>query len=482
MAFTDDFVMTVEEGGAVVGEAAAPDDEDDEMLDVFFGLPASGSIRPIGTHAPGECARPQPRLSFASLKLSRPLLKAVESAGFDEPTRVQELAIPVIMSGGDVCATAITGSGKTAAFMLPVLERLLVRTRRSASTAALVLLPTRELGMQCHAMTSRLAKYTSVQTALVVGGLSLKAQEAELRSRPDIVIGTPGRLIDLVRNSQAVTLESVEVLVLDEADRLLELGFRAELDEIIKMTPRGRQTLLFTATLSPAVEQLIAASLNRPTTVKVNEDMGVAGTLVQEFVRVHSDAPGGTAQPFGGVVLGEHLAQAEREAALLSLCTRSFTEGVLVFTRSRTQAHRLATLMRACELKARAARERARARRPALPPGARGARARARAHGTAFCARSRARAMRAVRAVSAGGRAARRALAAAARRGARALSPRRQPLFNRDRPREPRPRHYGRADGDQFSNARDDPLVHPSRRPHRACGPRRPRHLARERE
>ena len=375
MAFTDDFVMTVEEGGAVVGEAAAPDDEDDEMLDVFFGLPASGSIRPIGTHAPGECARPQPRLSFASLKLSRPLLKAVESAGFDEPTRVQELAIPVIMSGGDVCATAITGSGKTAAFMLPVLERLLVRTRRSASTAALVLLPTRELGMQCHAMTSRLAKYTSVQTALVVGGLSLKAQEAELRSRPDIVIGTPGRLIDLVRNSQAVTLESVEVLVLDEADRLLELGFRAELDEIIKMTPRGRQTLLFTATLSPAVEQLIAASLNRPTTVKVNEDMGVAGTLVQEFVRVHSDAPGGTAQPFGGVVLGEHLAQAEREAALLSLCTRSFTEGVLVFTRSRTQAHRLATLMRACELKARAARERARARRPALPPGARGARA-----------------------------------------------------------------------------------------------------------
>lgn len=344
----DDFVMTVEEDGEESVDAAAPDDDD--MLDVSFAQP--GVTPPaVAPRADARRAGQKPAVTFESLQLSRPLLKAVENAGFDEPTRIQELAIPIILNGGDVCGTAVTGSGKTAAFMLPVLQRLLIRTRRSASTAALVLLPTRELAMQCHAMTARLAKYTSVQTALIVGGLSLKVQEAELRSRPDLVISTPGRLIDLMRNSPSVTLESIEVLVLDEADRLLELGFRAELDEIVKMTPRGRQTLLFTATISPAVEQLIAASLNRPTTVRVNEEMGVAATLLQEFVRVHADGPGG-AQPAMGLGGGLHqMGQIEREATLLSLVSRSFLAGVLIFTRSRNQAHRLATLMRACELK-----------------------------------------------------------------------------------------------------------------------------------
>lgn len=340
----DDFVMTVEEEAAEA-VPADPDDADD-TLRVSFAQPGAPS-RAVGLPEP-HGARRRAAVTFESLKLSRPLLKAVENAGFEEATRIQELAIPVILDGGDVCGTAVTGSGKTAAFMLPVLQRLLIRTRRSASTAALVLLPTRELAMQCQAMTARLARYTSVQTSLVVGGLSLKVQEAELRSRPDLVIGTPGRLIDLVRNSPAVTLESIEVLVLDEADRLLELGFRAEIDEILKMTPRGRQTLLFTATMSPAVEQLIAASLNRPTSVRVNEEMGVASTLLQEFVRVHGESA--AAEPSAGA---RRMGQSEREATLLSLLSRTFLSGVLIFTRSRSQAHKLATLMRACDLKVR---------------------------------------------------------------------------------------------------------------------------------
>ncbi|KAJ1616859.1 P-loop containing nucleoside triphosphate hydrolase protein [Pavlovales sp. CCMP2436] len=358
-----DFIMTLEDRAEAVAEAAASDDEDDDF-GVAFAPNFGGVPRPepllherFGVAKPGAKGvgkggvKPAPaeaQVTFEGLKLARPLLKAVESEGFERPTRIQVLAIPLVLEGGDVCGTAETGSGKTAAFMLPVLQRLLYRNRRSASTAALVLLPTRELAMQCQAMTARLAKYMSVQISLVVGGLSLKAQEAEMRSRPDLVIGTPGRLIDLVRNSAAITLESVEVLVLDEADRLLELGFRSELDEILKMTPRSRQTLLFTATISSAVEQLIAASLNRPAIVKANEEMGVCANLVQEFVRVHavlSAAATPDEQASGA------MARIARESTLLSLCARSFTSGVLVFTRSRAQAHRLATLMRACELK-----------------------------------------------------------------------------------------------------------------------------------
>jgi ATP-dependent RNA helicase DDX27 len=346
MVRDDGFIMTLDDEPDEA-ERAAPDEEDDRVEFAFAGASSIGARQP----ALGKGVKPGSKLSsFDTLNLERPLLKAVENAGFEQPTKIQELAIPLILSGGDVCGTAVTGSGKTAAFMLPVLQRLLHRSRRSATTAALVLLPTRELAMQCHAMTAKLARYTSVQSSLIVGGLSLKLQEAELRSRPDLVISTPGRLIDLVRNSPAVTLESIEVLVLDEADRLLELGFRAELDEIIKMTPRGRQTLLFTATISPAVEELIAASLNRPASVKVNEEMGVATTLLQEFVRVGAEHASTAEQPAGGKVR-----KIERESILLSLCARSFTAETLIFTRSRAQAHRLAALMRACGLKVRAA-------------------------------------------------------------------------------------------------------------------------------
>lgn len=337
----DDFIMTLDDDEGDLADASA--DDEDERLEVSFA-PArpKGAADPV---LPRGVKIGSKQASFEALQLARPLLKAVENAGFEQPTRIQELAIPLILGGGDVCGTAVTGSGKTAAFMLPVLQRLLNRTRRSATTAALVLLPTRELAMQCHSMTARLAKYTSIQIAVIVGGLSLKVQEAELRSRPDVVISTPGRLIDLVRNSPAVTLESIEVLVLDEADRLLELGFRAELDEIVKMTPRGRQTLLFTATISPALEALIAASLNRPMTIKVNEEMGVATTLLQEFVRIAGEHATSTEQA------GGKMGKIEREATLLSLCTRSFTSSTLIFTRSRAQAHRLATLMRVCGLK-----------------------------------------------------------------------------------------------------------------------------------
>lgn len=166
--------------------------------------------------------------SFAALHLSRPLLRAVSGMGFDSPTPIQRRVVPLALAGKDVCASAQTGSGKTAAFLLPLLERLLFRSRRVAATRVLVVAPTRELATQCRAMMGQLAQFTDVRSALVVGGLSLKEQEAELRTRPDVVICTPGRMIDHLRNSSAVDVDDLEALVLDEADRLLELGFQDE--------------------------------------------------------------------------------------------------------------------------------------------------------------------------------------------------------------------------------------------------------------
>ena len=157
--------------------------------------------------------------TFDALKLCKPLLKAVWELGFVSPTPIQTAVMPAALRGVDICASAVTGSGKTAAFLLPALERLVHRQRRIAATRVLVLTPTRELAAQCEEMGRQLAKFTDVRFALIVGGLSLKSQEADLRSRPDVVVATPGRLIDLLRNSPSVSIDELEILILDEADR-----------------------------------------------------------------------------------------------------------------------------------------------------------------------------------------------------------------------------------------------------------------------
>lgn len=149
------------------------------------------------------------------------------------------------------------GSGKTAAFMIPILERLLHRPKSIPAIRVLVIAPTRELGLQIHQVTKSLATYTDISSCLCVGGLQSKSQEHELRMRPDIVIATPGRLIDHLKNTPGFSLESIDVLVMDEADRMLEDGFREELTEIINSCPRTRQTMLFSATMTENVDDLI---------------------------------------------------------------------------------------------------------------------------------------------------------------------------------------------------------------------------------
>ena len=164
---------------------------------------------------------------FTDMNLSRQFLKAIKDLGFKRPTPVQSRAIPVALMGHDVCGSAVTGSGKTAAFTLPILERLLHRPKQVASTRVLILLPTRELAVQCEEMAKKLAKYTDITTCLVVGGLSAKAQEASLRMRPDVVVATPARMIDHIWNSQSFGLEEVNSRAISTAIRAILTPIRA---------------------------------------------------------------------------------------------------------------------------------------------------------------------------------------------------------------------------------------------------------------
>ncbi|ODV96075.1 hypothetical protein PACTADRAFT_49490, partial [Pachysolen tannophilus NRRL Y-2460] len=225
--------------------------------------------------------------SFQTLSLSRPVLKGLAQLGYTRPTPIQSASIPISLLGKDIVAGAVTGSGKTAAYMIPIIERLLYKPTKIPATRVIVLAPTRELAIQVCDVGKKIGQFVNGLTfGLAVGGLNLRQQEQELKSRPDIVIATPGRFIDHIRNSPSFNVDSVEVLVFDEADRMLEEGFQSELTEILSLLPTKRQTSLFSATMNSKIKSLIQLGLNKPVRIMIDPPKQAATGLVQEFVRI----------------------------------------------------------------------------------------------------------------------------------------------------------------------------------------------------
>ena len=220
-------------------------------------------------------------MSFSKLKLSDPILKAVAEAGYTKPTAIQKQAIPIILSGKDLVAAAQTGTGKTASFVLPILERFNVERKiRGKRIRALILAPTRELAIQVEANVAKYSKYLNLSSMVMVGGVDSEPQKERLIDGVDILVATPGRLIDMV-HQRALYFDELEVLVLDEADKMLDMGFIYDIEKIIDRLPSERQSLLFSATLTEEVRYLadtvnenaveISVSPYSATTPKINQ-------------------------------------------------------------------------------------------------------------------------------------------------------------------------------------------------------------------
>src|SRR5918911_140872 len=259
----------------------------------------------------------EPSTTFGELGLSAPLLAAVRDAGYERPTPIQERAIPLVLKGRDVIGLAQTGTGKTAAFTLPIVDRLLGGPRR---TRALILAPTRELAAQVEASFKKYSRHAALDVVAVFGGVPLEPQEKKLRRGVDVVIATPGRLLDHLER-QNVVFDDLEVLVLDEADRMLDMGFAPQINRIVAQVPRYRQTLLFSATMPPEVEALARKYLRRPTVVQVGRRSQAVSTVT------HAVYP---------------VARERKSALLVELLLRDESlDTVLVFTRTKGGADRV---------------------------------------------------------------------------------------------------------------------------------------------
>ena len=234
-----------------------------------------------------------PLANFADFHLDPKILKAVAEQGYTQATPIQAKAIPIVLEGRDVMGAAQTGTGKTAAFTLPIIQKLLPNANASTSPArhpirALILTPTRELSDQVADNASLYAKHTDLRTAVVFGGVDIKPQAMTLRAGVEILIATPGRLLDHL-GSKTADLSQVQILVLDEADRMLDMGFLPDLQRIINLIPAHRQTLLFSATFSSEIKKLAQTYLRNPVTIEVARQNAAADTVNQVIHFVKSE-------------------------------------------------------------------------------------------------------------------------------------------------------------------------------------------------
>jgi ATP-dependent RNA helicase RhlE len=260
-------------------------------------------------------------MSFISLGLSEPLLKAVAKKGYEQPSPIQEKAIPVILERKDVLASAQTGTGKTAGFALPMLQLLAQgQSLRNRPVRALILTPTRELAAQVYAEIKEYSIFLDIKTAVIFGGVNQRPQVATLRSGVDVLVATPGRLLDL-HNQRVFNLDKVEFFVLDEADRMLDMGFLRDIKKVLSIIPAKRQNLLFSATFSREIKQLANTFLHNPVLVEATPENTTVEKIEQSVYRVD-------------------------KSAKTSLVTKLISEGnwqqVLIFTRTKHGANRLA--------------------------------------------------------------------------------------------------------------------------------------------
>ncbi len=259
-------------------------------------------------------------MPFSALNLSPKILQAVAEAGYTEPTPIQVAAIPLVLAGDDVIGIAQTGTGKTAAFVLPILTKLAAKERQRRGPRALVVAPTRELVVQIEENVRAYAKHLPLRMATVYGGVSERPQIEALRAGLDLVVATPGRLIDLM-DQRAADLSGIEFLVLDEADRMLDMGFLPPIRKIVRALPAQRQTLMFSATLSREIEALTHEFQRSPKIVEIGRRANPAETVTQFAYEVRT-----------------HL----KPALLLHLLSDAKFDTVLVFTRTKHGADRIA--------------------------------------------------------------------------------------------------------------------------------------------
>jgi ATP-dependent RNA helicase RhlE len=263
---------------------------------------------------------------FTDLQLSKPILRAVADEGYKEPTPIQAAAIPELLAGRDLMATAQTGTGKTAAFSLPILQLLSERRARANGNGSrkgvrvLVLAPTRELALQIDASFRAYGRHLPFRTAVVLGGVPMGGQVKALSRGPEIVVATPGRFLDL-SNQGHVHLNNTEMLVLDEADRMLDMGFIRDVRRIVNLTPKHRQTMLFSATLTSAIAELARDMLRDPAYVEANPAASVSGKISQKVLFVR---------------------QNDKLALLANILRDKSIGRTLVFTRTKYKADRLA--------------------------------------------------------------------------------------------------------------------------------------------
>ncbi|HLP96993.1 MAG TPA: DEAD/DEAH box helicase [Sideroxyarcus sp.] len=264
-------------------------------------------------------------VSFADLKLDPKILKALTEAGYTTPTPIQAQAIPLVLEGNDLMAGAQTGTGKTAAFALPMLQKLLPHASASTSPAkhpvrALILVPTRELAIQVEESVKAYAKHTNLRSLVVFGGVDIKTQTPHLKTGVEILVATPGRLLDHIEQ-KTVQLNTVQMLVLDEADRMLDMGFMPALKRILALLPRQRQSLMFSATFSNEIKKLSEDFMNYPTLIEVARSNATSDNITQKVYLVGHD---------------------DKHQLLVQLLRGDDAKQVIVFTKTKITASRLA--------------------------------------------------------------------------------------------------------------------------------------------